>query len=164
MLLTHRKLFQANTNRYLFHVSLEENRKAILRNGLLLPFKCPQSTNKNNCIYAHNDDFPNSKWYPIFLNLWDIDNDHYFNEELNLPLFAFQYDYWQIDTKKANNIWYYHKTFDMPDYLAVKTFEPIKPTALKLYKLQFGKSVINEVVDGVATLNRNNLFKAENKF
>jgi len=127
--------------KYLYHVSKSENRKNILKDGLMLSdnknFVELDDLNRPDAIFATTEDIGST--ISKMRGFGDIDISIHYTTKIddNLrvwydynPLF---YDIWQINTSKIKNKWF--QDLNIPKINGIiLTYDHISPNAIKLYK------------------------------
>lgn len=114
---------RVKTGRFLIHKSYIKNRKSIKENGLI---PSDPKNYKDEGIYYD---------YPPAI----------FATESHFPNSFKGNDYWIIDTKKCNNMWYIDLNFPSKDRKGIyMTYEPIPPEAL-IHKGSFEKFAADEL-------------------
>lgn len=107
-------IMRVKPSEFVYHTSFKEHRESILKNGLI------PSENKN------------------FANITELNHPPMVFASLKEPLWQIKdnrRDIWEIDTKKINNKWWLDPNM-IGSYRGkemIITFDPILPTAIKLY-------------------------------
>jgi hypothetical protein len=122
---------KASHSRYLYHVSKQDLRPFIERQGLLPKGKYPTMQGMKPAIFAHDckEGKPSVNWYPFVMDYIESlsDETHIYHQFKNFDftrLIKLQgFDIWRIDSHVLQNTWY----LDEPLFLEFQSFFTAKP-------------------------------------
>ncbi len=141
--------------RYVYHVSYASSRESIEKKGLIAKFS---EMNDAKCVFAHNAGYPDMGWYPFCFDepfYWEKTAD-FDSRELDFLYFMlkYEYDFWQIDTRKAGISWYIDKHgmndfYDGINYpFLIMAFDDVPRDAIRLFNFHESPKVLRR--EGVA--------------
>jgi hypothetical protein len=150
-------LVNAETSKYLYHLSYKSHRQSILKDTLRGKRKALPFSNRP-MVFAHNTEEVSSNWYWMCLDIYEKqfcedDEEHYIYRDKLRYFVNKHYDIWRIDNDIAKKTWYidqigFEDCFaDIKQDYYVKCFGEIKKEALTLCALD------DEVVESIKITN-----------